>query len=229
MSLRILSLVLVFTALVSAQQVEPFKGYLDIPWGSTEVTVKQKALGELVHEGHFNAYDKNNSLDAKYAEYTLAPPARMLVFHNKHGEVTTYYLCGNKLCLVDIKPANPIAFNPIQLVANLEKLYGNQTKMVKRKHLAPPYLKIKFDPKTEYLLTTEWNHDEGLVRAAIKTWPREDMRQVYRVFYTSKPLIEANKRRLVEIVQEKEEARKQAEEEARKAKEAAAAAAAAAP
>jgi hypothetical protein len=224
---RTLSLLLTVLTLCSARALEPHAGFRDIPWGASEADILAKNLGKVVSTNLVYIKQFNDSEEgAVLNRYFLLPPTKELVIEGKRKELLRFFLVRDRLCIVLRRPDLTQLFAPARVIEETSAELGG--KPVSRSNLKLPSTWGRLAPSNEKFETLDWETDKGLVRAACRTWPGNERREVFYVCHLSKEKMAENQAIFEEERRKaEEEARRKAEEE-RKAAEAAAKAKAAA-
>ena len=236
--MRCATFFLTFLAISLIHQVhaQNFPGVGKLKWGATEAEViAQGNMGntnlvihkmvDIIHS------DWNKEPVAVATGFAIAPPAKAIIFTGPRNEKIEYFLANDQLGLVVHMPPNNLAFSPDRCLSGIDNRFGDATDRRERVDIKLPIPWGRYDERTEYCLVTDWESTTGIGRAFCRTWPINDRRQIYRVYYMSKTQVAKNDQRLVEWAVEEaariaETKRKVEEEAARRAAEAAAAKAA---
>ena len=180
--------------------IEVDEGFNELPWGSSEDFVKKNAKGTLQSRHEIKNRRWNNSHVGIFSNMVLGPSSVLLQYTDKYSEMIEYYFSGNKLCLVIHRPPYTKSFDPLSYVAKLDQLYKEKMRRKKYKDLLFPASWGRYDMRTEYPLTLQWENENSFIRLACKSWPGEEMREIKAVIYSSVKLKVANSNALKDPV-----------------------------
>lgn len=168
------------------------EGFDNIPWGSSFELVEKEAAGTFQNKKKINYRTWNNSAFAKYTKGILAPKSSLVTYTGKYAEVTQYYFSNDKLCLVIHRPPYTKSFDASGYVQFMELKLNRAPSNKYRGTIPFPGGWGRYNMKTEYPLTVEWENDLSLVRVAVEAWPLEELREIKNVVYASKKLMAEN-------------------------------------